>query len=123
MLSQRQAAQAWGVSRATLQRAITGGKLSISVDGRIDPSEMLRAFGEAKATAKGGPHEPPSEPLGPPMSHPEIEALRAEVQALKAKIEAQSALVAAKDQNLSDLRNTVRLLQAPRRSLWQRLFG
>jgi hypothetical protein len=42
MLSQRRAAQAWGISRATLQRAVSSGKLSVLPDRTIDPAEMLR---------------------------------------------------------------------------------
>lgn len=127
MLSQRQAAQAWGVSRATLQRVINAGKISVLADGRIDPSEMLRAFGEAKAKTKGGPHEPPSEPLGPPPSHPYETALQAEIKALRAALAAKDEVIAAKDRNLDDLRQALKLLEGPspprRRSLWAKLTG
>lgn len=122
MLSQRRAAQAWGVSRAKLQRAINGGKLSVLADGTIDPSEMLRVFGEAARGSQGGS----TEPLGPLPSHPHETALQAEIQALRATLAAKDEVIAAKDRNLEDLRQALKLLEGPastRRSLWSRISG
>jgi hypothetical protein len=123
MLSQRRAAQTWGVSRARLQRAINGGILSVSADGTIDPAEMLRVFGEAV----GGSPSGSVEPLGPPMSHPHETALQAEIKALRAALAAKDEVIAAKDRNLDDLRQALKLLEGPspprRRSLWAKLTG
>ena len=121
MLSQRRAAAAWGVSRATLQRAISVGKLSVLSDGTIDPAEMLRVFGEAK----GGSHGGPDEPLGPAVSHGNEAALKAEIQALRTALTAKDEVIAAKDRNLEDLRQAMKLLEGPagrHRSLWDRMF-
>jgi hypothetical protein len=124
MLSQRQAAQVWGVSRATLQRAISSGKLSVSAEGRIDPAEMLRVFGAAKSSSKSGPHEP----LGPPLSRGDEPPLKAENQALRAALAAKEELIVAKDRHIADLSQALRLLtgpstSTPKLSFWQRLFG
>lgn len=141
MLSQRQAAQAWGISRSTLQRAISKGNLSVSGSGRIDPSEMLRVFGEAR----GGPSGPPVGPLGPGVGHPlsqgHNQSLEAENKALRAALAAKEELISAKDRHIEDLSQALRLLAAPNqpsappepeppvaqeppaRSIWQRLFG
>ena len=141
MLSQRQAAQAWGISRSTLQRAISKGNLSVSGTGKIDPSEMLRVFGEAK----GGPPRPHDGPLGPGVAHPQNMdqdlALEAENKVLRAALAAKEELITAKDRHIEDLSQALRLLAAPSqpsappkpeppatqeppsRSIWQRLFG
>ena len=123
MLSQRRAAQAWGISRATLQRAVSGGKLSVLPDGTIDPAEMLRAFGEAK----GGPVGNHNGPLGPPLGRVDEMAFQAEIRVLKAQIEAKEALLSAKERHIEDLSQALRLLAgppapAPQPSLMARLF-
>lgn len=122
MLSQRRAAQAWGVSRARLQRAVNSGKLSVLADGSIDPAEMLRVFGEAV----GGSPSGSIEPLGPPTSHPHEKALQAEIQALRATLAAKDEVIAAKDRNLEDLRQALKLLEGPSttgRSFWGLISG
>ena len=123
MLSQRRAAQAWGVSRATIQRAVSSGKLSVLPDGTIDPAEMLRAFGEAK----GGPQGHYNEPLGPHLGREDEMAFQAEIRVLKAQIEAKEALLSAKDRHIEDLSQALRLLAGPpapasQPSLLARLF-
>lgn len=57
-LSQRQAADQWGVARITLQRAIKDGKVSKDYEGKVDTSELLRVFGEPKGSARSRPSEP-----------------------------------------------------------------
>lgn len=107
-LSQRRAAQDWGVSRARLQRAIKAGKLSPMPGGNIDPAEMLRVFGDPESRTRSSqttPIVPGDDP--------------AEKARLKAEIEGLRALLAAKDANLSDLRDQVqRLTHAPARRSW-----
>jgi septal ring factor EnvC (AmiA/AmiB activator) len=44
------AAETWNVARNTLYKAIRDGRLSKDTDGRVDLSEMIRVFGEIKAT-------------------------------------------------------------------------
>lgn len=140
MLSQRRASEMWGVSRRTIQRAIQSGKLSVSSDGQIDPSEMLRVFGEASGKKEGGADAPVSEPLAPhraPVGSPSPDvALTAEIKALRAALAAKDELLAAKDRHIEDMSLSLRLLAAPPPqtqppphvektggSLWQRLLG
>ena len=59
----------WGVSRRTIQRAIQSGKLSVSSDGQLDPSAMLRVYGDASNKKHGGAGAPVNEPLAPPIAH------------------------------------------------------
>lgn len=116
-LSQREAARIWGVSRATIQRAIAAGDLSVAAEKLIDPAELLRVFGPAKSRP-GEPLVPSTEPPGPdPAQAARIVALEAENAVQRQVIEAQAA-------NLADLRAQVRLLThdaTPRRPWWR--FG
>jgi hypothetical protein len=76
MLSQREAGSKWHVSRATIQRAIKRGKLSLTPHKTIDPAEMLRVFGEPEPAPSR-----PNEPLEPPPSHPDSSAADARIAA------------------------------------------
>jgi hypothetical protein len=110
MLSQRQAASEWGVSRVTLQRYIRDGKLSLTPDKSIDPAEMLRAFGEPKNRHSTGTNIPSSTT----QSTAETKALQAEIEHLK-------AMLTEKNARIDDLRQALRLghdKPAPRRHWW-----
>lgn len=96
MLSQREAASKWLMSRATIQRAIKDGKLSLTPDKRIDPAEMLRVFGEP-SRPESHQTRPDNSTYEPPLRERELEA----------KVEHLTALLAAKDENLADLRAQV----------------
>lgn len=110
-LSQRQAAQQWHVSRAAIQRAVHGGKLSLTLDKTIDPAEMVRVFGEPVGRLGAGPKEP----------H-EAGVSQTEYDRLKAENEHLRAMLSAKDQNLADLRQALALTgpQPARRHWWQK---
>lgn len=45
-ISVTKAAKEWGVSRTTIYQKVNEGQLSRNSDKKIDPSEMLRVFGE-----------------------------------------------------------------------------
>lgn len=53
LVSKSKAARLAGVSRTTIHRYINDGKLSES-DGKIDTSELIRAFGEISETVSTG---------------------------------------------------------------------
>lgn len=82
ILSQREAARIWGVSRASIQRAISSGKLSLTSDKRIDPAEMVRVFGEPEP-ARIGPYEPVESTPEPPQLALTVARLEAENAALR----------------------------------------
>ena len=45
-ISVTKAAREWGISRTTIYQKVNDGELSRNSDKKIDPSEMLRVFGE-----------------------------------------------------------------------------
>ncbi len=49
-LSVTEAANLYQISRTTIYRKIKNGKLSADTDSKIDLSEMIRVFGEAKSS-------------------------------------------------------------------------
>lgn len=137
MLSQRRAAEMWGVSRRTIQRVIQSGKMSVNAEGVIDPSEMLRVFGPASGKGPTGAGAPSKEPLAPPHAHTQTSDLRQEITRLRAALAAKDELLAAKDRHIEDMSLSLRLLAAPQppassvqssenkaapRSFWRRLW-
>jgi len=114
MLSQRRAAEMWGVSRRTIQRAIQSGKMSVNSEGLIDPSEMLRVFGPAAGKRSTGAEEPPKEPLAPPYAHTQNSDLQQEITRLRAALAAKDELLAAKDRHIEDMSLSLRLLAGPK---------
>lgn len=136
MMSHREAAKHWGVSRATIQRAAASGRLSLLADRTIDPAEMVRVFGEPPShpeppratgtdTTRGHPEPGVShpEPGGEPgVSHPEPlvtiprEATPsrpeppAETTRLRLENEHLRTMLAEKDARIDDLRVAMRLL-------------
>lgn len=110
LLSQREAARVWGVGRATLQRAISAGELSVSSEKLIDPAEMLRVYGEPKRNSGPAPSRQTG-PLGPADEPPRNQPAQAAHQAiLEATVEARDREIALLKANLEDLRSQVRLL-------------
>lgn len=113
MLSQREAATQWGMSRITIQRAIKSGKLSLKPDKTIDPAEMFRAFGETSRLV-----DRPSVPASTTPEPGRLIQLETENAMLR-------ELLKSKDENLSDMRAQVQRLTldtvpAQRRHWWQR---
>ena len=100
MLSQREAASQWSLGRATIQRAIKAGKLSMTPDKRIDPAEMLRVFGEPEPArdAISTPPKPTTETTG---LEAELAGLRAENAGLKATVEANRETIDVLKQSLA----------------------
>lgn len=107
LLSMREAARRWGVSRATLQRHISAGKLSQSTDADgtkgIDPAEMVRVYGE--------PGRPQAGPVEPGEAAPAAAVEQAAKMArLEAEVSGLRDLVVEKDRRIADLQNAVQLL-------------
>lgn len=105
-LSQREAAKVWGVSRITLQRYIKNGKLSLTIEKRIDSAELVRVFGEPGA-GSNGPVYAIGEPEQEPSEINRLKALEMENAALKAVLTEKDARLADKDSHLADLRAEV----------------
>jgi len=102
LLSQREAAARWGMGRATLQRAIRAGKVSAGEGGRIELSEMIRAFGPARGR-----------PTTPDEATPRATDEAAEMARLRAEVDGLKAVLAAKDETIAAQAAALRLLAAP----------
>lgn len=114
MLSQREAATQWHLSRVTIQRAIKAGKLSLTPDKRIDPAEMLRVFGEPEPV-RAGSSVPPETTHDTSGLEAELAVLRAENAGLKATVEATRETIDVLKQSLALLGH-----DKPSRRWWQR---
>lgn len=124
IVSISEAARLTGKSRKTIQRYVADGRISLSQRdaGRsgIDTSELIRVFGELSQPATALPHASVSHHDAPGVP-PDVAALLTSLQAENAMLKAQ---VEAKDANLADLRQSLRLLEhvpSTKRRWWQ--FG
>ena len=121
VVSISEAARLTGKSRKTIQRYVADGRISLSQHdaGRngIDTSELIRVFGNLSHPATTLSHATESQTVSanvPPDVSATLALLQAENALLKAQIE-------AKDANLADLRQSLRLLEhvpAKRRWWW-----
>ncbi|MFM0140878.1 hypothetical protein [Caballeronia grimmiae] len=119
VVSISEAARLTGKSRKTIQRYVADGRISMSqhVAGSkgIDTSELVRVFGELSHPTPALSHETTSQSDAPDVAAA-LALLQAENALLKAQIE-------AKDANLADLRQSLRLLEhvpAKRRWWWSK---
>lgn len=113
-LTQREAAQRWAIPWTTFRRAVKAGKVSVGADKRVDPAEMLRAFGEPAARAETGT----SGPLGTSEAHPAAHTDFVRLKVLETENAMLRETIAAKDANLEDLRAQILRLAPPRRRWW-----
>lgn len=89
-LSKREAARQWGKARATIDRDVASGKLSLTPDKLIDPAEMIRVYGEPK----GQQGRPKAEASEPAEATPEATGKASEIVALQAKLKVAEAMLA-----------------------------
>ena len=124
IVSISEAARLTGKSRKTIQRYVADGRISMSqhVAGRngIDISELIRVFGQLSQLDPALSHATESQSDAPHVA-PDVAATLAQLQAENALLKAQ---IEAKDANLADLRQSLRLLEhvpSTKRRWWQ--FG
>jgi hypothetical protein len=107
VVSISEAAKLAGKSRKTIQRYVADGRISMShnVAGKsgIDTSELARVFGELSQGAWDMSHATLPQPVPQDVAAKLVE-LQTENAILRAQIE-------AKDANLTDLRQSLRLLE------------
>ena len=113
-LTLREAAKQVGVSRATIYRAVSEGRLSATVrphDGQkvVDTAELLRAFGslkprQAETASETAPRDRPRQPETAP---PSVAYLTAEDRRREVEIADREALRA----ELDAARDTIRRLE------------
>jgi hypothetical protein len=128
MLSAKQAAEATGVSKQAILRAIKRGTVSASKDihgeWTIDAAELFRHYQPVPVVHTNGAasdtdvHTPDT---------PSVDALREKVEMLERIINTKDEVIQAKENALEDLRRAMLLLTTtapqPPRSWWGRLFG
>lgn len=126
IVSISEAARLTGKSRKTIQRYVADGRISMSQRdagrGGIDISELVRVFGALSHPVPAASHASESHPdaAGVP---PDVAALLATLRAEKATLQAENSVlrsqVEAKDANLADLRQSLRLLEhVPTKRRW-----
>jgi len=107
IISISEAARLTGKSRKTIQRYVADGRMSVSqLDAGkkgIETSELIRVFGEMSHPSPALSHETMSQ-----VDAPDVSATLAAVQAENAALRAE---LKAKDENLADLRQSLRLLE------------
>lgn len=134
VVSISEAARLTGKSTKTLYRMASQGRLSVSLDENgaktVDISELVRVFGELR--------QPSENPIATDQEsrvrqlEAEVSVLRqaaAQVDVLKAEKAGLEALNAAREQQLQDMRQALRLIESqieapsngPKRRWWQ--FG
>lgn len=120
------AAEAAGVNRRTLQRAIADGRLSVSRDAQgkrgVDPAELFRVFAAqnvAATAAATGPATATATPSPPPEPGKPATAARA---LTAVALDAMSAQLAAAAEREAWLRSLLAEERAARRDLEQRLL-
>ncbi|WP_175983312.1 DNA-binding protein [Caballeronia zhejiangensis] len=119
VVSISEAARLTGKSRKTIQRYVADGRISMSqhVAGSkgIDIAELIRVFGDLSQPIPALSHETVSQADAPPVP-PDVAATLAQLQAENALLKAQ---LEAKDANLADLRQSLRLLEhVPAKRRW-----
>jgi hypothetical protein len=129
-LSKREAARRWSKARATIDRDVVSGKLSLTADKLIDPAEMIRVYGEPKSQ-QGRQRPEASEPdeAAPKTAEKanETMALEVKLQVALSQLELERAERERErtqlQQNLADLRSQLQLLThdrpAKKRRWWQ----
>ena len=115
-LTQRQAAQQWGIAWTTFRRAVKAGKVSVGADKRVDVAEMLRVYGEPVAQPETGASGPGGTSPGPPMVDAELAQLRADLAAMTVDRDRLRELVTAKDETIAAMRLLTH--QKPEKRRW-----
>lgn len=123
-LSPREAVKVYQVSRATLMRALSGGKISAEKTDaghwQIDTAELARVYtprASQKTVSRAKPDQVsrPETPVEPPLDH----ALELRLARAEAALDAEREKNALLKRNLDDLRAMLPPPDAkPRRSWW-----
>lgn len=98
-LTVTEAAKLYQMSRTTIYRKINNGKLSADTDNKIDLSEMIRVFGEAKSSGTNSVLHENTSPVTGLQSDKElvllekIKGLEQEVRSLESQLESAKNLI------------------------------
>lgn len=124
VVSISEAARLTGKSRKTIQRYVADGRISMSqhVAGEkgIDIAELVRVFGDLSHPAPALSHVTESQSDAPPGA-PNVAALETRIKLLEAELSGRDAVIEAQRENLTDMRQAMKLLEGPRKRPWWRL--
>ena len=135
----REAAEAAGVSKSTIQRKLKEGEISRNADGKIDPSELARIYPDSVKVSHDHSQNTVigtvRDTVNTGNEHTEISILKAELEAARKLAEERDRELGHRDETIRDLRDRLdkegeerRQLTAmltdqrtKRKSLWSRL--
>ena len=124
-LSVTEAATLYKISRTTIYRNINSGKLSTGSGEKIDLSEMIRVFGEAKAQNTESVLQG-NTPTVPPLQseivlHERIKWLEVQVKTLQSQLENAHSLI---EWFKSQIEQPQKLIEhKPKKSLFNRVLS
>ena len=124
-LSVTEAATLYKISRTTIYRNINSGKLSTGSGNKIDLSEMIRVFGEAKAQNTESVLQG-NTPTVPPLQseivlHERIKWLEVQVKTLQSQLENAHSLI---EWFKSQIEQPQKLIEhKPKKSLFNRVLS
>lgn len=124
-LSVTEAATLYKISRTTIYRNINSGKLSTGSGKKIDLSEMIRVFGEAKAQNTESVLQG-NTPTVPPLQseivlHERIKWLEVQVKTLQSQLENAHSLI---EWFKSQIEQPQKLIEhRPKKSLFNRVLS
>lgn len=102
----REAAEAAGVSKSTIQRRIKSGDMSKNANGKIDPSELARIYPDSVAYSSEHSHEHgQTVPLGQREHSSGTPENDAEISVLRVKLQAAEQLVEDRGKTIDHLRD------------------
>lgn len=117
-VSVSEAARLAGIARSSLYKSwIDKGRLSVTMDVRgrpsVDMAELLRVFPDIRiGDSRDTPvRDTTGHQMTASTARSDSEVLLAEITSLKEQLKLQAQLLEAKDQNLLDLRQSLRLLE------------
>jgi predicted RNase H-like nuclease (RuvC/YqgF family) len=104
----REAAEAAGVSKSTIQRRLKEGDISRNADGKIDPSELARVYPDSVKVSLDHGQNTVSGTLRDTQNtgdeHTEISILKAELEAARKLAEERDRELGHRDETIRDLR-------------------
>ena len=105
----REAAEAAGVSKSTIQRRLKEGDISRGADGKIDPSELARVYPDSiKVSYDHGQNTVNGtvrDTQNTADEHTEISILKAELEATRKLAEERDRELVHRDETIRDLRD------------------
>ena len=113
LVSKSKAAKLAGVSRTTIHRYATDGKLSMTGD-KVDTSELIRVFGDISEPSVQVVDSVPEVRTGQGVTSAERLALQEQITLLKDQLQKSERREEALSRELSEANKLIREIQRPR---------